>query len=123
MTFTDKEYCNATISGTTSQYVDPYPFRLDCKINDDYMILRKTTSIPDFIPAHQTFKLIVYFKFKIDDQIPPAGIPPGISDPINVYGCVEYAGEDCDDPTNPLEDFKHLHVSCASTTFEVSGTL
>jgi|NOAtaT_7_FD_contig_51_2388980_length_2192_multi_3_in_0_out_0_3 hypothetical protein len=47
-----------------------------------------------FTPWHKTWydnngwDIVLYFKGIIDNQVPPAGVPTGLTDKINVYGCV-----------------------------------
>lgn len=111
-------YCNATL---TSLPIDlrPYPLRFDCEVHTEYILLIRTKYFKTWDPTFKTYNLIIYFKFVIDDQIPPlAGILPGPADPFLLYGCVLR----CDDTTTPLplDNLQYSHVTKSIIPWSVS---
>lgn len=91
-------YCNATLL-TPSINFKPYPVRFDCEIFEDYLLIsRRENQLPLFDLDFPKFFIRIYFKFIIDDKIPPKdGILPGKADPFIIYSCVQR----CDDFTKP----------------------
>lgn len=76
-----------------------------------------------FTPWHKTWydnngwDIVLYFKGIIDNQVPPAGVPTGLTDKINVYGCVIR----CQNPVIPKDSKQFSHVTKASNDFFISG--
>jgi hypothetical protein len=109
-------YCNATLISLPADHL-PYPLRFDCEVHTEYIMLIRTKYFKDWDLNFKTFDLIIYFKFIIDDKIPPLeGILPGPADPFILYGCVSR----CDVSTDPLDDLDYTHVTKAIIPWEVS---
>ncbi|KAL4494248.1 hypothetical protein ABPG73_018767 [Tetrahymena malaccensis] len=113
----DLNYCNATLTLIPETLRQPYPLRYDCEIHDQYILLIRTKYFLPWDTTFNKFNLRIFFKFIIDDKIPPKdGISPGPASPFILYGCVVR----CDDSSDSRNNLSWSHVTQSNIPWDIS---
>ncbi|KAL4462643.1 hypothetical protein ABPG74_000473 [Tetrahymena malaccensis] len=113
----DLNYCNATLTLMPEIVRYPYPLRYDCKVHEQYILLIRTKYFLPWDSNFTKFNLRIYFKFIIDDKIPPNdGVSPGPASPFVLYGCVVR----CEDPSDSKNNLSWSHVTQSNIAWDIS---
>ncbi|EWS73604.1 hypothetical protein TTHERM_000251239 (macronuclear) [Tetrahymena thermophila SB210] len=113
----DFNYCNATLTLIPETLRLPYPLRYDCEVHDQYILLIRTKYFLPWNSSFNKFNLRIYFKFIIDDKIPPnSGVSPGSASPFILYGCIAR----CDDPFDSKNNQPWSHVTKSNIPWDIS---